>query len=374
MLNLNLSDVELSLTEYKRYSRQLLLPQVQLEGQKRLGHIKLLCVGAGALGSAIVSYLAASGVTNISIIDDDIVDISNLQRQPIHTMSFLNSLKVDSVKTSISKLNPHCHINSIPFKLSRTNAYKLIQDHDLILDGTDNIETRYLIDEFCWLLGKPWIYGGVFQFEGQVSVFNYRGGPTYHDLYPKESLPTTSLSCSEGGILGVVPGLIGLLQASEALKLVLGIGNTLSGYLLILNIFTLQFRKIRIRKKFSIDNQKSLLKLISPPVSNIDCKNETSESIDIQLCKKLLKLNKIQLIDVRSELEFTIDHIPGALNYSLPMLSEPDTLKILSQLNTPLVVYCSLNSRAQVACTLLGKAQIPCQKLENGLQAWKKSV
>nr|YP_010335823.1 molybdopterin biosynthesis protein [Chroothece richteriana]UNJ14229.1 molybdopterin biosynthesis protein [Chroothece richteriana] len=374
MLNLNLSDVELSLNEYKRYSRQLLLPQIQLEGQKRLGRIKLLCVGAGALGSAIISYLAASGITNISIVDDDVVDISNLQRQPIHTLAFLNSLKVDSIKNSINKLNPHCHINSLPLKLSRANAYKLIQDHDLILDGTDNIESRYLIDEFCWLLGKPWIYGGVFQFEGQVSVFNYRGGPTYHDLYPRDSSQTTSLSCSEGGILGVVPGLIGLLQASEALKLTLGIGNTLSGQLLIVNIFTLQFKKIFIRKKFSIDNQRSILKIISPPAHDSHSEGEINYSIGVQTCKRLLKLNKIQLIDVRSEIEFAIEHIPGALNYPLTMLSEENTLKILFQLPTPLVVYCSLNSRAEVAYKLLAKAQIPCQKLENGLQAWKRNI
>nr|YP_010336608.1 molybdopterin biosynthesis protein [Rhodospora sordida]UNJ15014.1 molybdopterin biosynthesis protein [Rhodospora sordida] len=370
MLNSNLNDIELSLNEYKRYSRQLLLTKVQIEGQKRLYEARIACVGVGALGSSIITYLAAAGVRQITIIDHDIVDISNLQRQPIHNMSFLNFPKTDSASNYIQKLNPNCRIDSLQLELNQSNIYNIIYSHDIILDGTDNISTRYLIDEFCSLLSKPWIYGGVFQFEGQVSVFNYRGGSNYRDLYPKQLPNQYALSCSEGGILGVVPGLIGLIQATEALKIILGIGDILSNKILIVNTLTLEFRKLRIRQNMDSHSQDLLMQVISQ--ENFADKN--TESIDISNLNNFLIENSAQLIDVRSEVEFSIEHIPGALNYPLNILSQNTDLKSFFKLPQTIVIYCSLDSRSHLAYNILKTKNLKCKKLKHGLQAWKRHM
>nr|YP_010336806.1 molybdopterin biosynthesis protein [Stylonema alsidii]UNJ15212.1 molybdopterin biosynthesis protein [Stylonema alsidii] len=367
MINTNIESTEFSLNEYQRYSRQLLLESIQIEGQKRLSNAKIACIGAGALGSVIIMYLAAAGINNITIIDDDIVDISNLQRQPIHNMSFINHAKTESASHYISKLNPNLTITTIPNKLDRKNIFNIVSQHDIILDGTDNIETRYLIDDFCILLGKPWIYGGVFQFQGQVSVFNFQGGACYQDLYPKTHLSQEIPSCSEGGILGVVPGLIGMIQVTETLKIILGIGKNLRNNLLIIDTLNLEFKKLSIKKL--IESNYS-----SKVIHNIKKIPSTTSSInilEITEFKKIYSETNYLLIDVRSFQEFSIEQIPGAQNYPLAQIEEKTLKNLLTPIQQKIILYCSLNSRANLAYKKLVQWNLPCFVLKNGFQGWK---
>lgn len=366
MLNLNLPNLEFSLNEYKRYSRQLLLSSIQPEGQNRLSSVRIACIGAGALGSSIITYLAAAGVKNITVVDNDVVDISNLHRQPIHNTSFINDLKVASVTNYIKKLNPHCNLKTIPDKLTRSNSLKIISSHDIILDGSDNIATRYLLDEFCSYLGKPWIYGAVFQFKGQISVFNYRGSACYRDIYPANSFSDKGLSCSEGGILGVVPGLIGMLQATEAIKITLGIGDILSNYILTVDMLTLEFKKLKIRQSTDRLDQRFLVESIHLTDQSAPIEIDTISINDLE------NLSSIQLIDVRSTIEYSIEHIPGAINYPLSQLGHNTDFKQMLYNSKTLILYCSLNSRAELAYQVLSRNNIPCKKIRNGLTAWKK--
>lgn len=372
MINPDLSDIELSLSEYKRYSRHLLLPQVQIEGQKRLAKSRILCVGAGGLGSSNLLYLAASGIGHITILDDDFVDISNLQRQVIHNTSYLNFPKVESAENYLLKLNPNCTIETQQTQLNGYNIAELIASHDLVIDGSDNLTTRYLIDEYCYLLSKPWIYGAIFQFEGQVSTFNYKGGPRYQDLYPRQSVVGNELSCSEGGVLGVLPGIIGAIQATECLKVILGIGDCLSGYLLLVNTLTFEFKKVCIRHDLSAQFNfihHNLERERKSDKSIISVHNE----INLEALLPLIQTDSVTLLDIRSATEFLIDNIPGSINHPLHSLYDKTNLQHL--LNTSgsrnIIVYCNLNSRSKIAMRLLQEAHIPCQRLKNGIYAWK---
>nr|YP_010336017.1 molybdopterin biosynthesis protein [Tsunamia transpacifica]QUE27907.1 moeB [Tsunamia transpacifica]UNJ14423.1 molybdopterin biosynthesis protein [Tsunamia transpacifica] len=365
MINPSLDNIELSLNEYKRYSRHLLLPQVQIEGQKRLLQAKVLCVGAGGLGAPILLYLAASGIGYITIIDEDLVDISNLQRQVIHNTSYLNSSKVESAENYIQKLNPNCTVKTYKTKLNQYNITDLVKEHDIIVDGSDNLETRYLIDEFSYYFSKPWVYGAIFQFEGQVSVFNYQGGPSYRDIYPAGTTRVSNLSCAEGGVLGILPGLIGTLQATEALKILLGIGDILSGQLLIVNTLNLQFKKLKIRQNLDLPIQAKQSNYTDQEIGDLD-----SSVIDEVYLSTLLKEDLVTLIDVRSPIEFTIDKIPGGLNYPLQLFYNINTLKTLAQFDKVIVLYCSLDSRSRIASAILEDANIACKRLKNGIYAW----
>ena len=369
MVNTDLDNIELSLNEYKRYSRHLLLPEIQIEGQKRLLQAKILCIGVGGLGSSFLLYLAAAGIGNITILDKDFVDISNLQRQIIHRTSFLNFPKIDSAKNSIKTLNPNCKVTTCQKNLDRFNIVDLIKSHDIIIDGTDNIQTRYLIDEVSYSLSKPWVYGSIFQFEGQVSVFNYQGGPSYKDVYPLISTNNADISCSEGGVLGILPGIVGTLQATEVLKIILGIGKILSGQLLTINTLDLQFKKSRIRKNAGLFSQTII------PLSEFEHNQEIEEDpnlIEESNFNLLLQKDLVTLIDVRSEIEFTIDHIPGALNYPLKMLYNTNTLQSLSQSSKMIVLYCNLDSRSKIGSKILESSNVACKRLKNGLYAWNK--
>ena len=221
------------MVDLERLSRHVLLPQVGVDGQKRISESRILCVGAGGLGSPVIQYLAAAGIGHLTIVDDDNVEISNLQRQVIHRSSDVGVPKAESAKRFITNLDPNISVESKVVRLNDDNAESLFEGHDIIIDGTDNIPTRYLIDDTCVKMGITWIYGSVYRFEGQVSVFNYKGGPRYRDLFPDAPPDELIPSCSEAGVLGVLPGLIGCIQASEAIKVILGIGNPLSGQLLI---------------------------------------------------------------------------------------------------------------------------------------------
>ncbi len=222
MLNPNLDEIQLTKEEYERYSRHLILPEVGLEGQKRLKAASVLCIGTGGLGSPLLLYLAAAGIGRIGIVDFDIVDSSNLQRQVIHGTSWVGKPKIQSAKTRILEINPYCQVDLYETRLTSENALDIVKPYDVVVDGTDNFPTRYLVNDACVILGKPNVYGSILRFEGQASVFNYEDGPNYRDLFPEPPPPGMVPSCAEGGVLGILPGIIGLIQATEAVKIILG--------------------------------------------------------------------------------------------------------------------------------------------------------
>ena len=223
----NITDRSLTTNQKARFARHIMLPQVGEEGQKKIISSSVLVVGAGGLGSPVLMYLAAAGIGKIGIIDDDIVDITNLQRQIIHSTSSIGELKVDSAKKRISQINPDIEVEIFNFRLGIENIENIVKNYDIVVDGTDNFATRYTISDCCEILGKPWVFGSIHRFEGQVSVFNLNGSPNYRDLFPKAPPPELAPNCAEAGVLGVLPGMIGSYQANEVLKIVLDIGDTL---------------------------------------------------------------------------------------------------------------------------------------------------
>ena len=247
MLNPDLSKIQLTKEEYERYSRHIILPEVGLDGQKKLKAASVLCIGTGGLGSPLLLYLAAAGIGRIGIVDFDIVDQSNLQRQIIHGQSWVGKPKIESARNRILEINPYCQVDLYETRLSSENALDIVKDYDVVVDGTDNFPTRYLVNDACVLLNKPNVYGSIFRFEGQATVFNYQEGPNYRDLYPEPPPPGMVPSCAEGGVLGVLPGIIGTIQANETIKVILGTGNTLSGRLLLYNALDMTFRELKLR-------------------------------------------------------------------------------------------------------------------------------
>ncbi|MGE0041295.1 MAG: molybdopterin-synthase adenylyltransferase MoeB [Vicinamibacterales bacterium] len=238
----------LSADEVRRYSRHLLLPEVGMDGQRALKAAKVLCVGAGGLGSPVAMYLAAAGVGTLGLVDFDVVDDSNLQRQILHGTPDVGRKKLDSARDTLHALNPHVHVETHDTALDSTNALDLFAPYDIIVDGTDNFPTRYLVNDACVLLGKPNAYGSIFRFEGQASVFATPGGPCYRCLYPEPPPPGLVPSCAEGGVLGVLPGIIGTIQATETIKLILGAGETLAGRFLIYDALRMRFRELKLRR------------------------------------------------------------------------------------------------------------------------------
>ena len=240
--------MELSNDEISRYSRHLIMPEVGLEGQKKLKNASVLCIGAGGLGSPLALYLAAAGVGKIGILDFDVVDFSNLQRQVIHSESTIGELKVDSAKKRLLELNSDIDIHTYNERFTSDNAMEIVKDYDIVVDGTDNFATRYLTNDVCVLLGKPNVYGSIFRFEGQVSVFDAERGPCYRCLYPEPPPPGLVPSCAEGGVLGILPGVVGTLQASEVVKLIIGKGDPLIGRLLFLDVLEMEPRMLKLSK------------------------------------------------------------------------------------------------------------------------------
>ena len=248
-MNTNTTELpELTNEEISRYSRHLILPNVGMEGQRKLKAASVLCVGTGGLGSPLALYLAAAGVGRIGLVDFDVVDASNLQRQIIHGTSWVGKSKVDSAKHRIGDLNPNVRVDVYEEPLNSENALRIVEPYDVIVDGTDNFPTRYLVNDACVLLGKPNVYGSIFRFEGQASVFNHEGGPCYRCLYEEPPPPGLVPSCAEGGVLGILPGIIGVIQATEIVKIILGVGETLSGRLMLYDALGMNFRQLRLRK------------------------------------------------------------------------------------------------------------------------------
>ena len=234
--------------EIARFSRHLILDEVGMEGQRKLKGSSVLCIGTGGLGSPLLMYLAAAGVGRIGIVDFDVVDASNLQRQVLHGTASVGRPKVQSAAERIKDINPHVQIDIYEEALTSDNALDIVRPYDVVVDGTDNFPTRYLVNDACVILGKPNVYGSIFKFEGQASVFNYQGGPNYRDLYPEPPPPGLVPSCAEGGVLGILPGVIGCIQATETIKILLGKGDTLSGRLLLYDALGMTFRQLKLRR------------------------------------------------------------------------------------------------------------------------------
>ena len=384
MINPNLETITLNKEEIERYSRHIILPEVGLEGQKKLKAASVICVGTGGLGSPLLLYLAAAGIGNIGIVDFDIVESSNLQRQIIHGASWVGKLKIESAKNRILEINPTCQVDLYKNRLSSENAIQILKPYDVVVDGTDNFPTRYLTNDACFLLNKPNIYGSIFRFEGQTTVFNYQGGPNYRDLFPEPPPPGMVPSCAEGGVLGVLPGIIGTIQATETIKVILGSNNTLSGRLLLYNAWDMTFKELKLR---SNPNRPVINQLIDYEefcnVSNVSTfKNKDNSTmiseIAVQELKKLIDSNSesFVLIDVRNVNERQIAHISGSVLVPLASIEDGTGIPQIRSLieNKRLIVHCKMGGRSIKALEILEKFGIVGTNLKGGINACSQQI
>ena len=350
------------MVDIQRHSRHILLPQVGVEGQSKISKSRILCVGAGGLGSPVIQYLAAAGVGHLTIIDDDIVDVSNLQRQTIHKTSAVGLSKSESAKSFVESLDPNLSVTSLNIRLDDNNAEGILRGHDLVVDGTDNIYTRYLIDDTCKELDIPWVYGSVYRFEGQVSVFNYNSGPCYRDLFPNPPPQEVLPSCSEAGVFGAITGMIGCLQVSEIIKIISGIGSPLSGKLLVYNV---------------LDSNQKILKFGKLNQGHIE-KDETSQAdlmftqvSSAEAVKKLAGGWSPYFIDVRSYSEWESARISIA-EYICPHDEISSAIDQIPK-DKDILVHCRSGMRSQIAIMQLIKAGFDGQNLYNlrdGIIGW----
>jgi molybdopterin/thiamine biosynthesis adenylyltransferase/rhodanese-related sulfurtransferase len=375
----------LSHEEIRRYSRHLIVPEVGLDGQKKLKASSVLLVGAGGLGSPLGLYLAAAGVGRIGIVDFDVVDESNLQRQVIHGTSSLGTPKLESAKARILDLNPHVQVDTYPVLLSSENALDILRPYDVIVDGTDNFPTRYLVNDACVLLGKPNVYGSIFRFEGQASVFWAKAGgegpgPCYRCLYPEPPPPGLVPSCAEGGVLGILPGTIGTIQATETIKLLLGIGRTLVGRLLLYNALDMQFRELKLRKDPCCKvcgPSPTVTELIDYQMfCGIDPRTERGETDrDItprEVEARLRNGDSLVLLDVREPHEWSIVHLEGAKLIPLNSISQH-----VHELSTAdeIVLYCKSGTRSATAMSQLQALGFrKLWNLKGGIDSWAEEV
>lgn len=374
---------ELSFEEILRYSRHLLVPEIGLEGQRKLKASSALVIGTGGLGSPVSLYLAAAGVGRIGLVDYDVVDSSNLQRQVIHGTSRVGTLKVESARQRLLDLNPDIRVEAYNEPFTSANAMRIAADYDILIDGTDNFPTRYLSNDVCVLLGKPNVYGSIFRFEGQASVFHAKEGPCYRCLFPEPPPPGLVPSCAEGGVLGVLPGTIGTIQATEAIKMLLGIGSSLVGRLLLYNALDMSFEYVRLRKnpkcKVCGENPE-----ITAPIDYFEfcgvpgLDHETgSAGVDwditaTDLSERMKHGESIRLVDVREPHELQISRIPGAELFPLGELASR-----LSELNSAqeMVVFCKAGTRSARALELLVSAGFrKVKNLKGGINAWAQEV
>ncbi len=385
MLNPNLDEIQLNKAEYERYSRHLILPEVGLEGQKKLKAASVCCVGTGGLGAPLLLYLAAAGVGRIGIVDFDVVDHSNLQRQVIHGTSWVGKPKIESAKNRILEINPYCQVDLHEVRLSAENALEIFEPYDIVVDGTDNFPTRYLVNDACVLLDKPNVYGSIYRFEGQATVFNYEGGPNYRDLYPEPPPPGLVPSCAEGGVLGILPGMIGVIQATETIKIILGKGKTLSGRLLVYNSLDMSFRELKLRKPPE-EHRAVIDKLIDyeqfcgiPQAAEEEAKQQASlNEMSVQDLKELLDSDRDDylLLDVRNPNEYEIAKIPGSELIPLGEIENGDgVLKLKAMLNGhKLVAHCKMGGRSAKALAILKEAGIEGTNVKGGIQAWSREI
>ncbi len=383
MLNPNLEDIQLTQDDYERYSRHLILPEVGVDGQKRLKAASVLCIGTGGLGSPLLLYLAAAGIGRLGIVDFDVVDTSNLQRQVIHSTSWVGKPKIESAKNRILEINPHCHIDLYEERLTSENALQIMEPYDIVVDGTDNFATRYLVNDACVLLGKPNVYGSIFRFEGQATVFNYQGGPNYRDLYPEPPPPGLVPSCAEGGVLGILPGIIGVIQATETVKIILGQGETLSGRLMLYDALNMKFRELKLRPN---PVRPVIEKLIDYEefCGNTQAKAEEEKAkanmqeISVTDLKQLLDSGATDflLLDVRNPHEAEIAMIPGAVMVPLPDIENGDGVQRVKDLlnGHKLLVHCKSGMRSAKAIAILKDHGITGTNVTGGILAWGKEI
>ena len=383
MLNPNLEQIQLNTEEYQRYSRHLILPEVGLDGQKRLKAASVLCIGTGGLGSPLLLYLAAAGIGNIGIVDFDIVDSSNLQRQVIHGTSWVGRPKIESAKNRIHEINPYCQVDLYETRLSSENALDILKSYDVIVDGTDNFPTRYLVNDACVLLNKPNVYGSIFRFEGQATVFNYEGGPNYRDLYPEPPPPGMVPSCAEGGVLGILPGMIGVIQATETIKIVLGKGKTLSGRLLLYNSLDMTFRELKLRPNpirpviEKLIDYEEFCGIPQAKAREADSKMDIPE-MTVQDLKQLLDsgADDFVLLDVRNPNEYEIAKIPGSVLVPLPDIEQgAGVTKVKELINGyRLIAHCKMGGRSAKALGILKENGIEGTNLKGGITAWSQEI
>jgi adenylyltransferase/sulfurtransferase len=373
---------ELSRDEILRYSRHLLIPEVGLEGQRKLKTSSVLIIGTGGLGSPVALYLAAAGIGRIGLVDYDVVDSSNLQRQVIHGTSTVGTLKVESARDKLVDLNPGIQVDVYNEPYTSENALRIARDYDILLDGTDNFPTRYLTNDVAAFLGKPNVYASIYRFDGQVSVFFAREGPCYRCLFPEPPPPGLVPSCAEGGVLGVLPGTIGTIQATEALKVLLGIGEPLIGRLLLYNALDMSFEFVRLKKnpncrvcgpnadiKELIDYEE----FCGVPSHDHD-EGSAGAGFDItapELADRM-KHNHLKLLDVREPHELEISALPDAVNIPLGQLAAR-----LSELDSAdeMVIFCKSGSRSARGLELLASAGFKKVKnLKGGINAWAREV
>jgi sulfur-carrier protein adenylyltransferase/sulfurtransferase len=388
---------KLSNEEISRYSRHLILPEVGMEGQQKLKAAKVLCVGTGGLGAPLALYLAAAGVGTIGLVDFDTVDASNLQRQIIHSTATVGKLKVDSAEIMLKGLNPFLNVVKHNTMLTSANALEIFKDYDVIADGTDNFQTRYLVNDACVLMNKPNAYGSIFRFEGQASVFATKEGPCYRCLYPEPPPPGLVPSCAEGGVLGILPGLVGVIQATEVIKLILGIGDTLVGRLLLVDALTMQFRTLKLRKNPdcpACGTHPTVTALIdydqfcgiAPPaaVGPLEVARDKAvgeapvvdgiPQMSVEELKRRLDAGeKLFVLDVREPHEVPIANI-GA-----PLIPVGELEKRIGELaahkDDEIVIHCRSGARSQKAALILKNAGFKhVENLAGGILAWADKI
>ena len=370
----------LSNEEILRYSRHLIMPEVGMEGQLKLKQARVLCIGAGGLGSPLALYLGAAGVGTLGIVDFDVVDFTNLQRQVIHGTSDVGRKKLDSAADALREINPNIEIRKFETRLTSANALELFREFDIIADGTDNFPTRYLVNDACVLTGKPNVYGSIFRFEGQASVFATKEGPCYRCLYPEPPPPGLVPSCAEGGVLGILPGLVGVIQATETIKLILGSGEPLIGRLLLVDALSMRFRELKLRKNSdcpACGTHPTVTELIdynqfcgirgeeaTAPTSMTDISVE-------ELKKRLDRGDDLFVLDVREPHEYQICNIGG---YLIPLNDLPKRVSELDS-SREIVVHCKMGGRSAKAADFLRQSGFTkVHNLTGGINAWAERV
>jgi adenylyltransferase/sulfurtransferase len=373
-------EVSLSKDEILRYSRHLILPEVGMEGQLKLKQAKVLLVGTGGLGAPLALYLTAAGIGRIGLVDFDVVDFTNLQRQVIHGTKDVGKKKIDSAIESMNDINPFVQVDRHETALSSENAFEIFKDYDYVVDGTDNFPTRYLVNDACVLLKKPNVYGSIFRFEGQATVFATEGGPCYRCLYPEPPPPGLVPSCAEGGVLGILPGIIGLIQATETVKLILGIGQPLIGRLMLYDALGMKFRELKLRRNPECPicgDNRTIHELIDyeqfcgipqhepevPVLTDID---------PTEVKAKQDRGDQFILVDVREPHEYQIARIPGSVLMPLGEVG-----KRLGELdpNAEIVMHCKMGGRSAKAVDLLKQNGFTkVRNMTGGITAWSDKV
>jgi sulfur-carrier protein adenylyltransferase/sulfurtransferase len=381
---------ELTTDDLARYSRHILLPEVGVEGQQKLKAAKVLCVGTGGLGSPMALYLAASGIGTLGLVDFDVVDASNLQRQILHSTKDIGRKKLDSAEEKLKALNPALNVVKHETMLTSANALGILKDYDIVADGTDNFPTRYLVNDACVLTGKPNVYGSIFRFEGQASVFATREGPCYRCLYPEPPPPGLVPSCAEGGVLGILPGLVGVIQATEVIKLILGKGDSLVGRLLLVDALNMRFRELKLRKNPECPvcgPHPTVTKLIDyeqfcgiAPATQETAQEKNVKNGIPQITVKDLKARldasqaageQVQLIDVREPFEAQIAQIGGKL---IPKGDVPNRLSEIDR-SREVVVHCKSGGRSQQIAEFLKQSGYEhVVNVAGGITAWSNEI